>query len=60
MSEMWAEWVKERNTEPPTYCPLERAENAVVLGMNFIGEPRGKVVGEFWFDDEGELRMELY
>ena len=53
----WDKWVEERGSDPPTYCPLEG--DSVVLGMNIVGNPRGSVVGEFWFEDSGELRVRL-
>ncbi len=50
-------WVRERNTD--CYCPIEDDNHTVVLGMNFIGDPPGEVVGEFWFDAEGGLHVEV-
>ena len=56
---MWKEWVKERGVEPPLYCPLDREQGAVIVGMNFMGTPREPVVGEFWYDNDGEIHVEL-
>lgn len=54
MSE-WTEWLQERGTD--TYCPLEGG--SVVIGMNYVGDAPGKVVGEFWFDDAGNVHIKL-
>jgi len=53
------QWVRERGTNPPTFCPLDG--ECVVIGMNFVGsEPPGKEVGEFWYDDKDNLNIRIY
>jgi len=57
----WDKWVKERGTDPPTFCPID-GEN-VIVGMNYIANepPRGKpCVGEFWYDDVNRLHVDFY
>ena len=58
---MWNYWIKERGTVPPLWCPVDVEKYAVVIGMNVIAdEPPGTDIGEFWFDDEGQLQRELH
>lgn len=65
------QWLKERGSERDgvaCFCPVEWKDGfpTVVLGMNFLvtsvttDKPNGDVVGEFWFAQNGELRVELY
>lgn len=46
-------WLKERDKELPTWCPIDD-EGHLVVGMTLItDEPPGQAVGTFWFDAEG-------
>jgi hypothetical protein len=53
-------WVKERNKQPPTWCPYEIESGNVVLGMNLITlHPPGTEAGWFWFEEDGKLNTLL-
>lgn len=59
---MWKEWVRERGTNPPTFCPIERETGCVIVGMMYVSDepPNGeKVVGEFWYDDNFDIHVAL-
>jgi len=61
---MMEKWLKERKpTDVNTiscYCPLD-GDN-VVVGLSFMGSkpPFGAMVGEFWFDENLNICVELY
>ena len=57
VEEIWKRWVRERGTEPPTYCPIDDKKGAIVTGMNMIGYCRGEVVGEFWYNKDGSIEV---
>lgn len=54
-------WLKERNSECPipVYCPVDLKTGSIMIGLTYLGEPKGDVVGEFWYE-EGEVKAELY
>lgn len=55
------EYVKEKGSNPPCYCPLERHENGsltVTLGMSLVGFCPGKIVGEFTY--KNKLQVKFY
>ena len=57
---MYRFWLKERNRAPNVLCPIEE-DGTIVLGMNLITDhPPGKVVGEFWINERGEIECETY
>ena len=56
-------WVKERTeaTIPftyPIYCPINLETGIVKVGLSYVGEPVGLIVGEFWYE-EGEIIVHL-
>lgn len=49
-------WIRERGTD--CYCPIE--DGNIVIGMNLITtEPPGPCVGEFWYDKDLKIQVEL-
>lgn len=52
-------WLKQRGTEPPVYSPIDEDGN-IVVGMAFMGEAPGHLVGEFWFNGSGKIGVKLY
>ena len=61
---MFQFWLKERGHEPEIYCPAKINKDyeviGVVTGMNLMGKPKGKIIGEFWHDVDDGLQIELY
>jgi len=53
---MYKKWVKDRDVG--TYCPLEG--ETVVLGWVVASHVPGEVVGEFWYDENHRIKVELY
>jgi len=58
-------WLKERGTDPPTFCPYEKQPDGSVLvtvGMMMISDtpPRDEPCdGEFWYDENDNLQVRL-
>lgn len=54
-------WLKQINTGVPVdaYCPVDLETGRIIVGLTYIGEPDGEVVGEFWYD-KGEIRARLF
>lgn len=48
MIDQWANWVLDASMGwPPCFCPIEGdidGEYQIVIGMNFLGDPPGKLV----------------
>ena len=55
---LWREFLKERGVD--VWCPYDREGDRVITGMNCTFEPSGKVVGEFWYDKDGQVQVEFY
>ena len=59
-------WVKEKmsviGNKPRVCCPLKIDDAGKIIGvmleMAFVGNPE-PVVGEFWFDENNKLYLEL-
>ena len=54
------EWIKERDTG--IFHPIERDYNGtikIVTDQNFVGIPKEKVVGEFWYNKSGAIEVKL-
>ena len=47
-------YLKQRNSDPPAWCPFE-LPNIVVTGMVYLGDepPDGINVGQFWYGEDG-------
>lgn len=58
---MIEKWLKQRNPPVPidVYCPVNLETGQIVVGLSYVGEPDGEVVGEFWYE-KGEIKAELY
>jgi len=52
-----SKWVKKKNTD--SYFPIDN-DGTIILGINSIGYCPGELIGEFYFDDKGELIFEPY
>lgn len=60
ITDTYKHWVKERGQN--CYCPLTE-DGHIVLGLNIVSDlkPDGaEVVGEFWYDEKGDLQFEPY
>lgn len=52
---MFKRWLRERDTD--CYCPIDDEDGSIVLGMNYIGECPGELVGEFFYREGGEIEL---
>jgi len=54
-------WVKRINSNIPVdvYSPINLETGQLTLGLGYIGEPDGEVVGEYWFE-KGEIKVRLF
>lgn len=48
-------WVQQIDTDCPipVYCPIDLEKGTVVVGLTYIGEPEGEVVGTFEYTKDG-------
>ena len=59
-------YLRERGTD--CYCPYDTETGELITGMTYIRLTHGmtyitqpeNVVGEFWYNKQGELQIELY
>lgn len=61
---IWKLWVRERDTHPPVWCPVELVSDTecrVIDGMTMIAEkPPGEAWGEFWYGPTGDISVNKY
>lgn len=52
-------FLRERGTD--CYCPYDTESGELTTGLSYIilTQPEN-VVGEFWYNEQGELQIELY
>ena len=54
---MMDQWLRQRGTQ--CWCPYEPPDK-VIVGLNLIADtPPGEDVGEFWYDKDDELHIEM-
>ena len=52
-------WVRQRDAViDDVYCPIDVKNNKIILGLTYIGKPKGKIIGEFWFEGD-TIKVEL-
>ena len=48
-------WVRQIDSDCPipAFCPIDLETGVVMVGLTYLGEPEGKIVGTFTYDKEG-------
>jgi hypothetical protein len=58
--QMYEKWVKERGRDWYSPIEVENQTYEIVTGLAIIGIPDGDIIGEFWFEEDGNVGLKFY